>query len=79
VSEGDHPRSAGSIHPEEAPKARVLGPELLNATRQLVPGAIDRRHRPILAARQTVVDGLSGSVFLRDSETDSSVSPYVIH
>ena len=64
----DRPRSAGSIHPEQAPQARVLGLEFPNATRQLVPGIIDRRHRPILAGRQTVGDGLSGSV-LRASES----------
>ena len=61
----NRPLSAGSIHTEETPKARVLGLELLNATRQLVPGAFEQRHRPILAGRQTVMDGLSESVYLR--------------
>jgi hypothetical protein len=39
----NRPRSAGSIL-DEAPKARVLGLELLNTAGQLVHGAIDRRH-----------------------------------
>jgi hypothetical protein len=47
----NRPRSAGSIHPEEAPKVGVLGLEILNATGQLAPGIIDRRHQPILAVK----------------------------